>query len=430
VTDLEVWGSAHVSTLGLPQLRLLADAAISACRGVRVPQTRPTHTAPEPWRRCMAEPAGAGRQEDAVADALAELRQQRRLAFALVAPARPAGAAPGASQPSQDASQASQPPAPGAAGPAAIEVRGLPGDAKMLAAAAPCSRTPSQRPQQARARPAPLPHAGAWLFCSEVCVQSGRPARARRARPSAWARGACCSWTCRAARLRRAARACGRRPPRPGAARVCAWRASSCAASSPRCCSMAWRRAPGARRAAAPRIQQTFPQAPCMSAPSACVPEGVCVQAAVTMLPVCLSAGSVPDRAPLLAVRARPRTACQSRAASAGGDRAGGRAQVAGPLDDAAVAGWLLAPAAERPPTARALQEAHAPGARARMPPLARAAVSAACRAALLAAALAPALRALLQAAGMLQARARGAATMRTRRARTRDTAVCVFRAV
>ncbi len=81
---------------------------------------------PEPWHGCMAEPAGAGRQEDALAEALAELRQQRRLAFALVAPAQPADAAPGVSQPSQEASQATQPPAPGAAGPAAIAVRGLP----------------------------------------------------------------------------------------------------------------------------------------------------------------------------------------------------------------------------------------------------------------------------------------------------------------
>ena len=128
---------------------------------------------------------------------------------------------------------------------------------------------------------------------------------------------------------------------------------------------------------------------------------------AVAMPPVCLRGGHEVDQAPLVIVRRRPRTACRSGAMSAGGNRAGGCAQVAGPLDDAAVAGWLLAPAAERPPTARALQEAHAPGARARMPPLARAAVSAACRGALLAAALAPALRALLQAAGMLQARAR-----------------------
>ena len=79
--------------------------------------------------------------------------------------------------------------------------------------------------------------------------------------------------------------------------------------------------------------------------------------------------------------------------------------QVPGPLDDAAVARWLLQPAAEAAPTLRELQALHAPGARVRMPPLPRMAVADACRSALLAAALAAPLRALLQAAGMLQAR-------------------------
>ena len=99
---------------------------MNACCGMRVPRSRPTHTVPESWHGCVAEPAGARRQEDALEEALAELQQQRRLAFALVAPARPADATPGVSQPSQEASQATQPPAPGAGRPAANEVRGLP----------------------------------------------------------------------------------------------------------------------------------------------------------------------------------------------------------------------------------------------------------------------------------------------------------------
>ncbi|KAK9826374.1 hypothetical protein WJX81_004727 [Elliptochloris bilobata] len=77
--------------------------------------------------------------------------------------------------------------------------------------------------------------------------------------------------------------------------------------------------------------------------------------------------------------------------------------QVAGGLDDAAVAGWLLQPATDAAPTLRELQALHAPRARVRVPPLPRAAVAAACRAALLAAALAAPLRALLHAGGMLQ---------------------------
>lgn len=88
-------------------------------------------------------------------------------------------------------------------------------------------------------------------------------------------------------------------------------------------------------------------------------------------------------------------------------DAQGCLTQVAGPLDDAAVAGWLLQPCMEAAATLRVLQALHAPSARVRMPPLQRAAVADACRAALLAAALAAPLRALLQAAGMLQARAR-----------------------
>ena len=78
---------------------------------------------------------------------------------------------------------------------------------------------------------------------------------------------------------------------------------------------------------------------------------------------------------------------------------------MAGPLDDAVVAGWLLQPCTEAAPTLRELQALHAPSARVRMPPLPRPAVADACRCALLAAALAAPLRALLQAAGMLPAR-------------------------
>ena len=80
-------------------------------------------------------------------------------------------------------------------------------------------------------------------------------------------------------------------------------------------------------------------------------------------------------------------------------------AQMAGPLDDAAVAGWLLQPCTEAAPTLREVQALHVPSARVRMPPLPRAAMADACRSALLAAALAAPLRALLQATGMLQAR-------------------------